>query len=216
MVQGRVDGFAMPGDASPKFDEARDPAAPGPAEPGVQQLLAFGALEGEDLPELLLEQVGPEQLVVDLRDPVQLGLLPVGEVLWVFPQRVAGALEVAGVHAHPTFAGGVPGVASDLVHGIAGPRDDVEGIGAVDCAGAVRGDLISDALRRVDGDVSDCCATTLTQGNASTTRKRDHATHAQNSTVLRPSMTGPSPKSYCNHIPGSFTHGLWTRLRPRL
>ena len=41
--------------------------------------------------------------------------------------------------------------------------------------------------------------------NASTTRKRDHASQAQNSTVLRPSMTGPSPKSYRNHIPGSVT-----------
>jgi hypothetical protein len=25
--------------------------------------------------------------------------------------------------------------------------------------------------------------------------------------VRTPSMTGPSPKSYCNHIPGSVTHG---------
>ena len=70
--------------------------APGPAEPGVQQLLAFFSLEPEYLAELLFEQVGPEQLVVDLRDPGELGLLPVGEVLGVLPQRVAGALEVTG------------------------------------------------------------------------------------------------------------------------
>jgi len=85
MVQGRVDGFAVLADAAAEFDEARDPAALGPAEPGVQQLLAFLALEPEDLAELLLEQVGPEQLMVDLRDPGELGLLPVGEVLGVLP-----------------------------------------------------------------------------------------------------------------------------------
>ena len=55
MVQGRVDRFAVFADASAKLDEARDAAALGPAEPGVQQLLAFLAFEGEDLPELLLE-----------------------------------------------------------------------------------------------------------------------------------------------------------------
>ena len=49
---------------------------------------------------------------------------------------------------------------------------------------------------------------------ASTTRNRDHANHAQNNVVLTPSMTGPSPKSYCSHIPGSVTHGRCTRRRP--
>jgi len=48
----------------------------------------------------------------------------------------------------------------------------------------------------------------------STTRNRDHATHAQNNVVLTPSISGPSPKSYCNHIPGSVTHGRWTRTLP--
>ena len=52
--------------------------------------------------------------------------------------------------------------------------------------------------------------------SASTTRKRDQASHAQNSTVLTPSMTGPSPKSYCSHIPGSVTQGRCTRTRPAL
>jgi hypothetical protein len=56
---------------------------PGPAQPGVEQRLALLALEGEDLPELLLEQVGRVELVIDLRNPGQLGLLAVGEVLRV-------------------------------------------------------------------------------------------------------------------------------------
>jgi len=52
--------------------------------------------------------------------------------------------------------------------------------------------------------------------SARTTRNRDQASHEQNSTVLRPSITGPSPKSYCSHIPGSVTQGRCTRTCPRL
>jgi hypothetical protein len=59
------------------------------------------------------------------------------------------------VHAHPAPAGGVPGVAPDLVHGVAGPGDDVERIGAPDRDRAVRGDLVDDPLRRIGRDVSD-------------------------------------------------------------
>jgi|JI10StandDraft_1071094.scaffolds.fasta_scaffold41319_7 uncharacterized membrane protein YgcG len=50
---------------------------------------------------------------------------------------------------------------------------------------------------------------------ARTTRNLHHANHATNSVVLTPSMSGPSPKSYCNHIPGSVTHGRCTRTLPR-
>jgi hypothetical protein len=39
--------------------------------------------------------------------------------------------------------------------------------------------------------------------NASTTRNRDHASNAQNNCVTTPFTRGPSPKSYCIHIPGS-------------
>jgi len=49
---------------------------------------------------------------------------------------------------------------------------------------------------------------------ASTTCYLDHASHATNNVVRAPSMTGPSPKSYCNHIPGSVTHGRCTRTLP--
>ncbi len=30
----------------------------------------------------------------------------------------------------------------------------------------------------------------------------------------RLSISGPSPKSYCSHMPGSLTHGRCTRTRP--
>ncbi|GAB3126180.1 hypothetical protein GCM10027056_23250 [Glaciibacter psychrotolerans] len=49
---------------------------------------------------------------------------------------------------------------------------------------------------------------------AITIRNRLHASQATNNTVLRPSISGPSPKSYCNHIPGSVTHGRCTRVCP--
>jgi hypothetical protein len=40
-----------------------------------------------------------------------------------------------------------------------------------------------------------------------TTRNRDHANHAQNRFVGRPSMRGPVPQSHWAHIPGSGIHG---------
>ena len=68
------------------------------------------------------------------------------------------------MHAHAALAGGVPGVAADLIQGVAGPGDDVERVGAPDRVRAVQGDLIGDPLCRVSPDVSDRCATALTQG----------------------------------------------------
>jgi hypothetical protein len=69
VFEGGVDGLSMSGDPAPELHEGWDAAASGPAQPPLEQRLAFVALEREDLPELLFEQVGPEQLVVDLRDP---------------------------------------------------------------------------------------------------------------------------------------------------
>jgi len=40
-----------------------------------------------------------------------------------------------------------------------------------------------------------------------TTRKRLHASQAQNRHVPRPSMSGPLPQSNWAHIPGSGTQG---------
>ncbi len=48
----------------------------------------------------------------------------------------------------------------------------------------------------------------------STTRNLDQASHRQNSTVAAPATSGPSPKSYCAHIPGSGIQGRNTRRRP--
>ena len=76
MLEGRVGRPPVLDDALGEFDEGWDAATLGPAQPAVEQCLAFLALEGEDLPELFFEQVGLEQLVVDLGDPGELGALP--------------------------------------------------------------------------------------------------------------------------------------------
>ena len=47
-----------------------------------------------------------------------------------------------------------------------------------------------------------------------TTRNRDQASHKQNKTVAAAPILGPSPKSYCAHMPGSGIHGRCTRRRP--
>src|SRR5260370_8784487 len=70
-------------------------------------------------------------------------------------------------------------------------------------------------LRSVTSSAANTLGIVLSR-SASTTRNRDQASHAQNRIVFTPSMTGPSPKSYCSHIPGSVTHGRCTRTPPDL
>ena len=88
-----------------EFDEDRDAAAARPGDPSVQGLLAGLALDREHVPQALFQQVGPVQAGVGLGDPGQLGGLAFGEVLGVLPQRVPGALELAGVLVTPGAAG---------------------------------------------------------------------------------------------------------------
>src|SRR5271165_4346727 len=64
-------------------------------------------------------------------------------------------------------------------------------------------------LRKVTSRAANTLGIVLSR-SASTTRNRDQASHAQNSTVLTPSMTGPSPTAgapapgptYMPHAPG--------------
>src|SRR5664280_927811 len=120
VLEAGVDRDTVLGDPLGQVDESGDPAAPGPGQPMVEQALAVLALEREDLTQLLLEQVGPVEAVVDLGDPGQLGRLLVGEVFGVLPQRVPGVFEVAGVPAGPLLAGRVPCLAANLVQGVCG------------------------------------------------------------------------------------------------
>ncbi|MDQ0618586.1 hypothetical protein QFZ33_002610 [Arthrobacter globiformis] len=50
--------------------------------------------------------------------------------------------------------------------------------------------------------------------NGITIRNPENASHATNGMVFTPSTRGPSPKSYCSHIPGSVIHGRWTHTCP--
>lgn len=86
----------MTHDTADQFDEHRDAAAPCPAEPPVQGLLAVLAFDRENPPQAFFEQIGAIQPGVGLGDPGQLRALTFGEILGVFPQRIAGALEPAG------------------------------------------------------------------------------------------------------------------------
>lgn len=62
-----------------------------------QGLDGSGVGHREDQPQALLQQVRAMQSGVRLRDPSELGLLVLGEVLPVLPQRIAGTLERLGV-----------------------------------------------------------------------------------------------------------------------
>jgi hypothetical protein len=102
------------------------------------------ALDAEHQPQLLLQQVGAVQRPVHLGDPRELAALAAGQVLGVLPQREPGVLEFLGDRGLPGAAGGVPGLAADLVQRVGGPLHDVEGVQAQHRLRA--------AARRHDGD----------------------------------------------------------------
>src|SRR3954452_10999649 len=158
-----------------------DAAAAGPADPRLERLDGFVVAELEDQPEAFLEQVGTVQHRVGLGDPGELGLLPGGEVLGVLPQRKAGVLErlrgaggvLTDASTRPSdpvraaawsAAGGVPGLAADVVEGLGGPLDDVEGVGAADRVRTPVGDHGADPVRAVGTDVGDLGAALLPEG----------------------------------------------------
>ena len=90
VFEGGVDGGAVFDDLAGQFDEGRDTAAPRPGHPPVQGLFTFLSFDGKDMAQAFFEQIGAVQSGIGLGDPGQLGVLPVGEVLRVLPQRVPG------------------------------------------------------------------------------------------------------------------------------
>lgn len=85
-------------DRALQADERGDAAAAGPADPLLERVwrLVGGELEYE--PEPFFQEVPAVQGRVGLRDPVELGLLMLGEVLGVLPQRVPGTLQAVAVN----------------------------------------------------------------------------------------------------------------------
>jgi hypothetical protein len=107
------------------------------------------ALDGEHVPQALLEQVGTVQSGIGPGDPRQHRHLVLGEVPGVLPQRIPSALQGLGAFmsgprrcaggwppdpasgfAPRQLAGVVTGLPADLIEGVGGPRDDVERVRA--------------------------------------------------------------------------------------
>jgi hypothetical protein len=124
----------------------------GPRKPGVQQRDRAGALELEHQPQFLLEQIGPVQSAVNVGDAGEGAALADGEVFWVLPQREPGTLELSGQCRLAAAAGGVPGLAADLVQRVGGPADDVEGVQAQHGLGAAAGERVGDPGGRIRAD----------------------------------------------------------------
>jgi hypothetical protein len=129
--------------------KAGNPAAAGPGKPGVQQRDRAGALELEHQPQLLLEQIGLVEVLVDLCDAGELAALAHGQVLGVLPQREPGTLELAGQRRLPAPPCGVPGLAADLVQRIGRPPHDVKGVQAQHDCRAAAGDRVGDPGGRI-------------------------------------------------------------------
>ena len=104
-----------------------------------------------DLAQLLAEQVGAVQPVVELLDPRQLELLALGQVLGVLPQREPGAFELAGELGLALAAGLVPDLAADLVQRVGGGLDDVKRVQTHDRVRAPLGHRAGDPVGVIAG-----------------------------------------------------------------
>ena len=125
-----LDHSALLGDPSGELDERLEAAASGPAQPGLEQREGLVGGDAVDLAELFVEQVGAVERLVGLLDPGELGLLAVGEVLGVLPEREPGALELARELRLAFAARLVPDLAADLVERLGRELDDVERVEA--------------------------------------------------------------------------------------
>jgi len=93
VLKGDEDGVDVVGDGVTEADEGVNAGTPCPLHPLFKE--QDGVVEGQlkDESEVLLEQVGTEQWLVDALDPGQLADLLVGQVLGVLPERIARALQ---------------------------------------------------------------------------------------------------------------------------
>ena len=92
MPNGRLDPRTLLGDGACELDERRQARSPGPGEPGVEQRDRVGEPYAVDLAQLLGEQVGAVEPLVELLDAGELELLALGQVLGVLPECEPGAL----------------------------------------------------------------------------------------------------------------------------
>ena len=97
-ADGGEDAVAELADGLGHLDERGESGAAGLRAPAVEQLGGLVGVEvpGEDLPECLLEAVGPPQVPTAAAQLAQRARLLIGEVVRSLEQRPAGPLELLG------------------------------------------------------------------------------------------------------------------------
>jgi hypothetical protein len=126
VAKRRLDPGALLGDGAGEFDERLKPAAAGPSQPRVEQPAGLVESDAVDLAQLLGEQVGAVQPLVELLDAGEFQLLLLGEVARVLPEREAGALELGGELLLALAASLVLDLAADVVERVGGELDEVD------------------------------------------------------------------------------------------
>src|SRR5712691_5281533 len=109
-------------------NEGREAAAPRPLQPFVQDGFPELALVLEDLPELLLEQVGTKQRTIRANHRGKLESLKNGQILGVLPQSEASSLQLSSERWLSMVPHRIPDLTTHLVESIGGPRHHVERI----------------------------------------------------------------------------------------
>jgi len=121
--EGRLNAWAVVADRSGEFDERPEPAATGPREPGIEELIGPRyRFFMKDCTEPLLQQVGPVDRGVLGGKPAERPSLLGREILWVLPEGPPGVLEVFGLVLAPPAPEVVPHLTSDLVERLGGNR----------------------------------------------------------------------------------------------
>ena len=160
----RLDHSALLGDPAGDLDERLEPAASCPFQPCLEQREGMVGGDAVDLAQLLAEQVGAVQPLVELLDAGELELLALGEVLGVLPEREPGAFELARELRLALAAGLVPHLATDLVQRVGGGLDDVKWVQADDRVRAALGHGAGDPVGVVAGHQRYLRAAFLAQG----------------------------------------------------
>ena len=180
---GRLDPGTLLGDGARELDERRQARSPRPGEPGVEQRDRVGEPDAVDLAQLLGEQVGAVEPLVELLDAGELELLVLGQVARVLPECEAGSLEFLGELGLALAARVVSDLAADLVERVSRELDEVERVVADAGVRAALADRPGDPRRHVAGHQLDLVAALFPQR-----RSRNF------STVLR-SRPGPAHTS---------------------
>src|SRR5262249_40698720 len=162
--QRGVDVLAVVGDGSGQLDEGLDAAAASPLEPAPEQDLGLLVGHPEDHPQLLLEQVGTVEGVVEAGDQGQLLGLLRGKVLGVLEPRPTAVLDLGGLGLLARATDLIPDFAANLVQSGGGPAHHVEGIQADAGVGAVQLGRVDDPLGSVAADLGDVSAALFPKG----------------------------------------------------